>query len=253
MTSRRIDDAGISARYGASPKDVAAWIKLVNFPAADDDGLRDVDRVDAWVQAMRPWYWPPKSDTDSVARVPGAQAAKPAVAARPAPVTESRSEMAKRFNMSYQAVDVWTKAKERCDAEGNVVATAFPPPVSKGRWDTAAVDTWVRANRSRVWTAYAGSEPQFVKPLPEGHPKDLLGISEYGVIRGNALSGKPAQRRTMQAYLLREQIAAPDRVPKDRKRPEVFEPMWYRETIYSEIRRRLSRGASEAEGKPPQG
>ncbi|MEU6346547.1 hypothetical protein ABZ883_37000 [Streptomyces sp. NPDC046977] len=254
MTSRRIDDAGISARYGVSPKDVAAWIKLVNFPTADDDGLRDVDRVDAWVQAMRPQYWPPtESEAVPSARVPGSLTAKPAAAALPSPATENRSEMAKRFNMSYQAVDVWTKARERHDAKGKVVATAFPPPVSKGRWDTTAVDTWVRANRPRVWTAYAGSKPLFVKPLPEGHPKDLLGISEYGVIRGNALSGKPAQRRTMQAYLLREQIAAPDRVPKDRKRPEVFEPMWYRETIYSEIRRRLSRGASEAEGKPPLG
>jgi predicted DNA-binding transcriptional regulator AlpA len=253
MTSRRIDDAGISARYGVLPKDAAAWAKLLNFPAADGEGLRDLDRVDAWVQAMRPQYWPPKSEAVSAAGTPGTHAAKPMTTDRPAPATESRSEMAKRFNMSYAAVDAWTRANERRNAEGKVVATAFPPPVSEGRWDKAAVDTWVRANRARVWTAYAGSEPQFVKPLPEGHPKDLLGISEYGVIRGNALSGKPAQRRTMQAYLLRGQIAPPDRVPKDRKRPEVFEPMWYRETIYSEIRRRLTRGASEAGGKPLHG
>lgn len=146
MTSRRIDDAGISARYGASPKDVAAWIKLVNFPAADDDGLRDVDRVDSWVQAMRPQYWPPTSETVSAARVPSAQAAKPAAAARPAPATESRSEMAKRFNMSYQAVDVWTKAKERRDAKGKVVATAFLLPCRRGvgtrrRWTRGCVRT----------------------------------------------------------------------------------------------------------------
>ncbi|MFZ3491834.1 hypothetical protein ACODT5_01090 [Streptomyces sp. 5.8] len=245
MTSRRIDDAGISARFGVLPKDAAAWIKLANFPAADADGLRDLDQVDAWVQAVRPQYWPAKAEAPLGDRASGAQAVTPREVSVPAPVLESRSEMAKRFDMSYQAVDAWTKAKERRSSQGEVVATAFPLPVAEGRWDRAAVDGWVSVNRPRVWTAYTGGEPRFVVPLPDGHPKDLLGIGEYGVIRGNALSGKPAQRRTMQAYLLRQQIAAPDRFPKDRKRPEVFEPMWFRATIYSEIRLRLSRGSSK--------
>ncbi|MBV9025918.1 MAG: hypothetical protein JO362_19500 [Streptomycetaceae bacterium] len=254
MTSRRIDHTGITTRYGVAPKDATVWTRLVNFPAAGDDGMWDVTQVDAWVQAMRPQYWPPKPEPDTTS-APDAQAAdKPATAATPAAppglAAERRSEMAKRFGMSYQAVDVWAKAKERRDANGQVVAAAFPAPVSDGQWDPKAVDEWVRTNRPRVWTAYTRSEPQFVKPLPEDHPKDLLDISEYGVIRGNALSGKPAQRRTMQSYLLRKQIAAPDRVPGDRKRPEVFEPMWYRKTIYSEIRRRLTRGTWEEKEAP---
>ncbi|MFJ8752277.1 hypothetical protein ACIREO_23520 [Streptomyces sp. NPDC102441] len=256
MTSSRIDQAGISARYGVVPRDADVWTQLVNFPAADDHGLRDVARVDAWVQAMRPQYWPPKPEADA-SSAPGSPAAKPEKAAAaepaeaPAPVTETRAEMAKRFRVSHNTASLWTKTKARQDPEGKVLAKAFPAPVSDRRWDTKAVDTWVRSYRRRVWTAYSGSEPQFVKPLPEGHPQDLLDIGEYGVIRGNALSGKPALRGTMQTYLLRNQIAKPDRLPKDRKRPEVFEPMWFRETINREIRRRLTRGTSEADAIPP--
>ncbi|MER5988020.1 hypothetical protein [Streptomyces sp. NPDC001787] len=252
MTSSRIDQAGISARYGVTSKDVTAWIKLVNFPAADDRGLRDVARVDSWVQAMRPQYWPPKPEAEASSAQGSApdkptKAAAAAPAAAPVLVTETRAEMAKRFRVSYNTASEWTKAAVRRNTDGDVVVKAFPAPEPDGRWDTNAVDAWVRSFRPRVWASYSGGEPQFAKPLPEGHPKDLLDIGEYGVIRGNALSGKPALRSTMQTYLLRNQIAQPDRVPKDRKRPEVFEPMWFRETIYREIRRRLTRGMSEVD------
>ncbi|GHG22666.1 hypothetical protein ACFFSH_28970 [Streptomyces filamentosus] len=245
MTNRRIDEAGISARYGVKPKDTVVWTTLVNFPAKGEDGLWDVALVDAWVQAMRPQYWPPRQEAPAAGAATSPRRQKKAAVAPPS-VTESRSEMAKRFDMTFNAVDAWTKAPERRDTSGKVVAAAFPPPVSEGQWDAKAVDEWVRVHRPRVWTAYTGGEPQFAKPLPAGDPKDLLNITEYGVIRGNAISGKPASRRTMQSYLLREQIAAPDRRPGDRKRPEVFEPMWYRETIYQEIRRRLTRGKLSA-------
>ncbi|MFD9052466.1 hypothetical protein [Streptomyces zaomyceticus] len=248
MTNRRIDEAGISARYGVKPKDTVVWTTLVNFPAKGEDGLRDVALVDAWVQAMRPQYWPPRQEAPAASAATSPRRQKKAAVAPPS-VTESRSEMAKRFDMTFNAVDAWTKAPARRDTSGKVVAAAFPPPVSEGQWDAKAVDEWVRVHRPRVWTAYTGGEPQFAKPLPAGDPKDLLNISEYGVIRGNAISGKPASRRTMQSYLLREQIAAPDRRPGDRKRPEVFEPMWYRETIYQEIRRRLTRGKLPADEK----
>ncbi|MGW1616036.1 hypothetical protein ACWCQZ_42625 [Streptomyces sp. NPDC002285] len=254
MTSHRIDEAGISARYGVSLKDAAVWTKLVNFPAAGGDGLRDVELVDQWVQAMRPQYWPPRQDAAPVGGATRPRKGKPkGLAVKPAPVTETRSEMAKRFGMTFNAVDAWTKAKERRDTSGKVVAAAFPASVSEGQWDTQAVDAWVRVRRPRVWAGYTGGEPQFAQPLPAGDPKDLLNISEYGVIRGNAISGKPAQRRTMQSYLLRGQIAAPDRRPGDRKRPEVFEPMWFRETIYREIRQRLTRGSPEGDENPPTG
>ncbi|MFJ6438209.1 hypothetical protein [Streptomyces sp. NPDC091416] len=250
MTSR-IDEAGISARYGVKPKDVRAWTTLVNFPPVGEDELRDTVMVDAWVQAMRPQYWPPQQDTPEAGVAPApprtAKAKKDAVA--PPPVTETRSEMAKRFDMTPNAVDAWTKAEERRDTSGKVVATAFPPPLADGRWEATAVDAWVRIHRPRVWAAYTGGEPQYAKPLPPGDPKDLLNITEYGVIRGNSISGKPASRRTMQSYLLRKQIASPDRRPGDRKRPEVFEPMWFRETIYQEIRQRLTRGKSQTDKK----
>ncbi|MFC7992155.1 hypothetical protein ACFUV2_22875 [Streptomyces pilosus] len=248
MTNRRIDEAGISARYGVKPKDTAVWTTLVNFPARGEDGLWDVALVDAWVQAMRPQYWPPRPETPAAGAVTSPRKGKQKKAAV-APVTETRSEMAKRFGMTFNAVDAWTKATERRDSSGKVVAAAFPPPAPEGRWDATAVDAWVRIHRPRVWAAYAGGEPQFAKPLPAGDPRDLLNITEYGVIRGNAISGKPASRRTMQSYLLRGQIEAPDRRPGDRKRPEVFEPMWYRETIYQEIRRRLTRGKPQEDEK----
>jgi transposase len=247
MSSRRIDEAGISARYGVSPKDAAVWTTLVNFPAAGEDGLRDAALVDAWVQAMRPQYWPPRQGAASAGGATSPRKGEPkGSAVIPAPVTEARSEMAKRFGMTFNAVDAWTKATERRDTSGKVVAAAFPTPVSEGWWDVKEVDEWVR-----VWAAYVGGEPRFAKPLPAGDPKDLLNISEYGVIRGNAISGKPALRRTMQSYLLRGQIAAPDRRPGDRKRPEVFEPMRYRETVYREIRQRLTRGNPKADEKTP--
>ncbi|ATM24731.1 hypothetical protein SMD44_p10232 (plasmid) [Streptomyces alboflavus] len=256
MTRRRIDRAGIKARYGV--KDASAFTRLVNFPASDEDGLWDVTQVDAWVQAMRPQFWPPRPEaaaaSATAAPVAKAKPKKAATAkssgAKTAPGTETAKEMAGRFRVSIKTPHTWARTKEQRGPDGRIQVAAFPQPASPGRWKVRQVDNWVRLYRPRVWAAYSGDEPRYVIPLPEGHPKDLLDIGEYGVIRGNALSGQPALRATMQYYLRNDLIAAPDRIAGDGEQPEVFEPMWYRETIYSEIRKRRTREAVEVGEKP---
>jgi len=228
-----LEPAAIAARFGVSEKTADAWTRLGNFPHSLAKGSWDRVDVDRWVQANRPQSWPP-TPTDA-GQQPRGRARRPSGKSAHTGRTERISDIARRFGRTPGAVTAWTKVS------GDGVskrATAFPPPVAPHAYDPDQVDAWVQANRPQVWAAVTVGTPVMVVQPPEGHPKDLLDIDEYGAILGNATRGRPLARGTMTSYYSRKQIAQPDRTPNDKLKPKVFKPMWYRQTIEADVRRR---------------
>ncbi|MFE4516704.1 hypothetical protein ACFRMQ_21210 [Kitasatospora sp. NPDC056783] len=103
-------------------------------------------------------------------------------------------------------------------------------------YDAAAVDAFVKDHDRLQWLrAHEGAdaaEQELRARLPRGNPADLLTRKEFGEVFGNFTRGKPLGDSTMRSYLAREQIPQPDRHPDDGQEPQVYEPHWYRGTIY---------------------
>jgi hypothetical protein len=154
--------------------------------------------------------------------------------------------IAKRFNVPEPTVRAWIlNATEEKTEGGKVVRTPFPAPVSERQpreRDQDEIDAWVEKNRPHVWAAFAGTGPVLVQPLPEGNPRDLLDIDDFGEVWGNATRGEPLKHDTMVAYHNRGQIPFADRQPGDGGKPRVFAYHWFRETVYDFILERHGPG-----------
>ncbi|GAA2970511.1 hypothetical protein GCM10010519_02130 [Streptomyces lactacystinicus] len=234
----RLTRAGIGETYGEGERTVDAWVKLLNFPAQVADGEWDAQQVDAWVKVSRPQSWPGRA-VASAAESPAAAQAETAGAAEAEEAAEEdellgKSGLALRYNVSETTVDTWTKVE------------GFPDEAEPGRWPSHEADTWVEEHRAHVWAEFNGEGPKVVIPPPEGNPKDLYDVSGYGMILGNATRGEPLPRTTAQNYKRQGHLEPPDRTPGDRKRPEVFEDMWYLETITRHVYSRRGQGRVRA-------
>ncbi|MGP3690787.1 hypothetical protein ACTVZO_39975 [Streptomyces sp. IBSNAI002] len=239
----RIDRAGIGETYGEAPRIVDTWVKLLNFPAPGADGKWDAQQVDDWVRASRPHAWSARTVQ------PEAAVSEPVAQGEPESVSETaeglagrdellrKAGLALRYGVSEAAVDAWTRVAG---------ATAFPDEVEPGRWRAGAVDSWVEKYRAHVWAEITGEGPKVVIAPPEGDPKDLYDVGGYGVILGNATRGKPLPRATAQTYKRQGHLEPPDRKAGDRKRPEVFEDMWFLETITRHVYSRRGQGRLRA-------
>lgn len=210
-----IDEAGIAARFGEEAQTVTAWTALLNFPRPLRGRTWDADRVDAWVQANRPQSWSNRTEADEVPSPPGRT---------PRSCGLRTADIADAYGLSPSTARNWARAE------------GFPAPDAEGRRPADAVAAWVREHRPWAWADHIGSDR--VQDLPEGHPEDLLDIGTYATIMGNALRGEPYERRTLLSYKSRGQIPPPDRTPSDGKTPRVFEDMWFRRTIYADLRSR---------------
>ena len=236
VSAGRIDRDGICAAYEQRPRTVDSWIRLLNFPAPLAEGQWDAQQVDDWIRSNRPQCWPAKAAAP--AAPPAQESAAPA---KPAKAQGSAAEQllgksgpADRYRMSYSAVDSWTKVE------------GFPEPAEPGKWRGEAIDAWVKEHRPHVWAELTESGPLVVIAPPEGNPKDLYDLTGYGVILGNATRGRPLPRTTMLSYKNAGHLEPPDRKPGDRKRPEVFEPMWFLETITRHVYSRRGQGRTRA-------
>ncbi|MCX5216214.1 hypothetical protein OG689_44570 [Kitasatospora sp. NBC_00240] len=96
----------------------------------------------------------------------------------------------------------------------------------------------MKENRRHAWVQFSGEGSAMVISPPEGHPLDLIDIGGYAEIMGNATRGRPVERGTLQSYKSRGEIPPPDRKRGDRKKPPVFEDMWFRKTIEDDLRKR---------------
>jgi hypothetical protein len=232
----RIDHAGICAAYEQRPQTVDSWVRLLNFPAQGHDGLWDAERVDIWVRGNRPQAWPARGAAPGTPAPPANPAASAeqqaedrATAPDDAGVGEGRgdgadellnlSALAGRYQVSLSAVNSWR------------AAPGFPGSPEPGKWRASQVDAWVKENRAHVWAELTGTGPKVVVAPPQGDPQDLYDLTGYGIILGNATRGKPLSPSTISGYKARGLLEPPDRKPGDRKKPEVFEQMWYLETI----------------------
>ncbi|MFE9428988.1 hypothetical protein ACFYNO_39265 [Kitasatospora sp. NPDC006697] len=234
----RLTRARIAETYGEGERTVDAWVRLLNFPAPLADGKWDAEQVDAWVKTSRPQSWPGRT-VASAADTPAAAPAEPAAASAAEDASDEnellgKSGLALRYKVTETTVDTWTKVE------------GFPAEADPGRWRSHEVDTWVEEHRSHVWAEFKGKGPKVVIPPPEGNPKDLYDISGYAMILGNATRGKPLPRKTAQNYKRQGHLEPPDRTPGDRKRPEVFEDMWYLETITGHVFSRRGQGRVRA-------
>ncbi|MBV9024495.1 MAG: hypothetical protein JO362_12065 [Streptomycetaceae bacterium] len=235
LPAGRIDRDGICTAYEQTPRSVDAWIRLPNFPAPVAEGQWDARQVDDWIRANRPQCWPAKAAVD--AAIPAQKPAAPAKRATPTKSQDAAAErllgkscLADRYRMSYSAVDSWTKID------------GFPAPAEPGKWRGEDVDDWVKELRPHVWAELTESGPLVVIAPPEGNTKDLYDLTGYGVILGNATRGRPLPRTTMLSYKNSGHLEPPDRRPGDRKRPEVFELMWFLETITRHVYSRRGQG-----------
>ena len=235
----RLDRAGIGTAYGLNERTVDAWTRLLNFPAPVADGQWDAGEVDQWFQTSRPQFWPAKKAVPEPAPE-SAVASSPADADQPTAETSAEellgmTGLALRYKVGQSTVASWRKATG---------ARAFPAETEPGsrRWRAGKVDAWVKKHRAHVWAEITGAGPKVVIAPPEGDPKDLYDIGSYGVILGNATRGRPLPRSTMLNYKSQGHLEPPDRKPGDNKQPEVFEPMWYLETISDHVYSRRGRG-----------
>lgn len=237
----RLDRAGIADTYGELPRTVDAWVRLLNFPDPIAEGEWDAQQVDAWVKVSRPQSWPARAQrADASVEEPtaaqessGNAAETAAPGAAGADELEGKAGLALRYGVSEATVGTWTRIE------------GFPGSVG-GRWRTSAVDGWVEQQRAHVWAEFKGEGPTVVIPPPEGDPKDLYDVGGYGVILGNATRGEPLPRTTAQTYKRQGHLEPPDRTPGDRKRPEVFEDMWFLETITKHVYSRRGQGRLRA-------
>ncbi|WP_435060166.1 hypothetical protein [Streptomyces sp. bgisy060] len=118
--------------------------------------------------------------------------------------------------------------------------------------DALEVDAWLKDNLPVHWAKGQHSANPF--GLPPGDPKDLVTLSEICEWEGKALGRSgPVPEATVRGYISRKVLAAPDRTPRDKKRPEVFERMWYRETAYKFVNRprKRMRRQTKAEDAAP--
>ncbi|MBV9022995.1 MAG: hypothetical protein JO362_04130 [Streptomycetaceae bacterium] len=215
----RIDHAGICTAYEQLPRTVDSWVRLLNFPARGDDGLWNAKQVDIWVKGNRPQAWPAKAAATGKATAPAAPAESTEQQADAGEELLGPSGLAARYKVTPQAVNAWKSA------------AGFPDSTESGKWRVSEVDAWVSKNRAHVWAEFTGAGPLVVVAPPQGDPKDLYDLAGYGAILGNATRGKPLSPTTISGYKARGLLEPPDRKPGDRKKPEVFEPMWYLETI----------------------
>ncbi|MEU9255762.1 hypothetical protein AB0D66_28425 [Streptomyces sp. NPDC048270] len=239
----RIDRAGIGETYGEVPRIVDAWVKLLNFPSPVVDGEWDAQQVDDWVKASRPQSWPARSVKS------GTAASEPAVQGEPELVAEAaeglgggdellgKAGLVLRYQVSEATVGTWTRVTG---------ANVFPEEAEPGRWRAGVVDSWVAKHRAHVWAEITGEGPKVVVAPPDGDPKDLYDVGGYGEILGNATRGKPLPRATAQTYKRQGHLEPPDRRPGDRKKPEVFEDMWFLETITRHVYSRRGQGRLRA-------
>ncbi|NUU20940.1 MAG: hypothetical protein HOV68_05400 [Streptomycetaceae bacterium] len=234
----RLDRDGIVARYdGLSGKAVDAWLSLPNFPRPDADGW-DARKVDAWMHANRPHLRRSTAVETAAADAPAQDAPRRSRArktpAKPKPpVLHDVEALAARYGVPQATIRRWSRAAD------------FPEEVAPQRWERERADAWVKDQRPHVWTAAMGSDPDWVIPPPEGHPKDLFSIGGFGELLGNATRGKPIPRSTMNDYRYKGYLPAPDRTDGDGERPTVREDMWFRSTCMDHLRTR-----QRATGRP---
>ncbi|MFF2378404.1 hypothetical protein ACFVUW_28845 [Streptomyces xiamenensis] len=241
-SSARLDRAGIADTYAELPRTVDAWVKLLNFPSPVAEEEWDARQVDDWVRVSRPQSWPARSRRpDPSAKEPSVvQGDTEGVAETPVPDTSGEDELmgkaglALRYGVSEATVGTWARAEH------------FPQAADAGRWRTRAVDGWVKEHRAHAWAEVTGEGPKVVIAPPDGNPKDLYDIGGYGFILGNATRGEPLPRTTAQSYKRQGHLEPPDRVPGDRKRPEVFEDMWFLQTITRHVYSRRGPGRLRA-------
>ncbi|MEU0111954.1 hypothetical protein ABZ313_42345 [Streptomyces sp. NPDC006251] len=226
---RRIDHAGICAKYDVTSRTVDAWTGLLNFPSRTAEGDWDAQQVDTWVRQNRPQSWPgrtpaPAADLAPPAEEPEGRDVQPEPDAGLQRL--GKDGLARRFRMTEGGIAHWTMAE------------GFPAADEDGLWDPEEVDPWVQEHRPQAWAEYTGAGPVWVIAPPDGDPDDLLDISEYAEIMGNATRGKPVAKTTMHSYKNRGQIPPPDRRPGDKKKPPVLKEMWFRKTIYTDLAKR---------------
>jgi hypothetical protein len=242
-SAARIDRAGIGAAYGLMEHTVDVLVRLLNFPPPVAEDQWDAARVDHWFRTNRPQFWPAKAPVpDALEEAAGRVDETGAGTAAPDAVDQGEpllgvTGLARRYKVSASAVSAWRKARG---------AAAFPAQSEPGKWRPRDVDSWVQEHRSHVWAELTGAGPTVVIAPPDGHPRDLYGIGGYGEILGNATRGRPLSRTTMLSYKSQGHLPPPDRRPGDRKKPEVFEPMWYLETIREHVYARRGPGRTRA-------
>ncbi|MGW4890764.1 hypothetical protein ACWEQL_00620 [Kitasatospora sp. NPDC004240] len=232
LSAGRINREGMCSAYGHQPRTIDAWVRLLNFPAPGDDGRWDAEQVDAWVKANRPQSWPAK--TAEMQELASVEAADEEPGEREDEVLlPTKTALAAHFGVSLSAVNAWTKVD------------GFPAG-TEGGWPAGKVEAWVKENRAHVWAELTGAAAKVVIAPPQGDPKDLYDIGGYGEILGNATRGRPLSRSTISSYKSLGHLEPPDRKPGDRKRPEVFEPMWFLETITRHVYGRRGPGRVRA-------
>ncbi|WP_328372983.1 hypothetical protein OG800_49440 (plasmid) [Streptomyces sp. NBC_00445] len=230
----RLSVAEIAQAYRVVESTAKGWCSSADFPPADRNGTHAAAKVDAWVRANRPRTWA-KAQAGAAQERPASQTGGKGVSA---------ADIAKRFDVPEATVQSWILTKEKREG-GRVVRKAFPGRIRRGEWNQGEVDAWVRAHRPHVWAAFTGSGPVLRQPLPEGNPRDLLDVREFGEIWGNATRGEPIPYETMMAYRSRGQIPFQDREPDDGGSPRVFTYYWYREKVYAFVLSRRGSGRFE--------
>ncbi len=248
----------IASKYLVSEPTVRNWAKTDDFPQLlPGTKTYDTAEVDSWVRQHKKRAWAAAQE-QLVLAAPGTAAVAPAEGegTSPAPPAGGKGRargkqrvelgldgIAQRFGQPLPTVQNWVRAEEKREGD-KVVRPAFPEPLrSRPRvWDQDEVDAWVKVARPHVWASFSGTGPVLRQPLPEGNPRDLLNVDEFGAIWGNATRGEPISRDTMHAYHNRGQIPFADRTPEDNEKPQVFAYHWYRQTVYDFIRSRRGQG-----------
>ncbi|GJF30298.1 hypothetical protein KNE206_29980 [Kitasatospora sp. NE20-6] len=150
----------------------------------------------------------------------------------------TRQDIRAKYGVGANVVTGWIARPDFPAAEAPQAAGA-----SRGReaeqFDEAAVDNWVLSHENQLWLAtHEGEEAAreaALRQLPQGNPGDLLDLDDFRTLLGDFNRGKPIARGTMQSYRSRGQIPVADRREGDGLRPEVYEDMWLRRTVYNFI------------------
>jgi hypothetical protein len=119
------------------------------------------------------------------------------------------------------------------------------PAVDERKWYRSTAYTFIRrpgrlgaaARAPRRDTEAQGPLRDDLK-LPAGADTDLLTLQEIGKLDGKVRGrGKATTVTSMRTYQYSGLLAPADRTPGDGQEPAVDEPMWYRSTAYTFIRR----------------
>ncbi|MFF4344738.1 hypothetical protein ACFY00_33060 [Kitasatospora sp. NPDC001540] len=150
----------------------------------------------------------------------------------------TRQEIRGKYSVGANVVKGWIARPSFPAAQAPAAAGADRGREAE-RFDEVAVDAWVREHENRLWLAtHEGKEAAreaALRRLPQGGPGDLLDLDDFRTLLGEFNRGKPIARTTMQSYRSRQQIPAADRREGDGLRPEVYEDMWFRATVYDYI------------------